>query len=103
MTAEPRVVVDDRAEYDRFAQVGDLRIHYLDYPGPEPAIVLLHGLSANANEFADLGESNERAGAVSRLRRFTLQRDAGSSHSPKTFDVRAQPPDLMKGVLAVLQ
>jgi pimeloyl-ACP methyl ester carboxylesterase len=54
MTAEPRIVVDDRSDYDCFATVGDLRIHYLDYPGPEPAIVLLHGLSANANEFGGL-------------------------------------------------
>ena len=53
MTAEPRVI-DDRAKYDRYAQVGDLLIHYLDYPGPEPAIILLHGLSANANEFGGL-------------------------------------------------
>jgi pimeloyl-ACP methyl ester carboxylesterase len=29
-------------------------MHYLDYPGPAPAIVLLHGLSANANEFGGL-------------------------------------------------
>ena len=53
MTAEPRAV-DDRAEYDRFAIVGGLAVHYLDYPGPEPALVLLHGLSANANEFGGL-------------------------------------------------
>lgn len=39
---------------DRFETVGGLLTHYLDYPGPEPAIVLLHGLSANANEFCGL-------------------------------------------------
>jgi len=54
MTAEPRFVVDDRSDYDRFVTVRGLRIHYLDYDGPEPAIVLLHGLSANANEFGGL-------------------------------------------------
>ena len=54
MTAEPRLLVDDRADFDRFAHVRGLRVHYLDYPGPEPAIVLLHGLSANANEFGGL-------------------------------------------------
>jgi pimeloyl-ACP methyl ester carboxylesterase len=53
MTAEP-VVIDDRSEYDQYATVGGLRTHYLDYPGPEPAIILLHGLSANANEFGGL-------------------------------------------------
>ena len=54
MTAEPRRLVDDRAEHDRFATVRGLVVHYLDYEGPEPAIVLLHGLSANANEFGGL-------------------------------------------------
>ncbi|HXV16092.1 MAG TPA: alpha/beta hydrolase, partial [Gemmatimonadaceae bacterium] len=54
MTAEPRLVIDDRAEFDRYADVRGIHIHYLDYPGPEPAIILLHGLSANANEFGGL-------------------------------------------------
>jgi pimeloyl-ACP methyl ester carboxylesterase len=53
MTAQP-IEVDDRAAFDRYADLGDIRVHYLDYPGPEPAIVLLHGLSANANEFGGL-------------------------------------------------
>lgn len=54
MTAEPEIVIDDRSEYDQHAMVRGLRIHYLDFPGPEPAIILLHGLSANANEFGGL-------------------------------------------------
>lgn len=54
MTAEPDIVIDDRSEYDQHATVRGLRIHYLDFPGPEPAIILLHGLSANANEFGGL-------------------------------------------------
>lgn len=54
MTAEPRLVVDDRSDFDRFVTVHGLEIHYLDYDGPQPAIVLLHGLSANANEFGGL-------------------------------------------------
>lgn len=54
MTGEARSLVDDRADHDRFATVRGLVVHYLDYPGPEPAIVLLHGLSANANEFGGL-------------------------------------------------
>ncbi|HEX2722896.1 MAG TPA: alpha/beta hydrolase, partial [Gemmatimonadaceae bacterium] len=32
-------------------------VHYLDHPGPDPVILLLHGLSANANEFG--GQINE--------------------------------------------
>lgn len=31
-----------------------VRMHYIDAPGPEPALVMLHGLSANANSFAGL-------------------------------------------------
>ena len=38
----------------RFAEVNGIRIHYLDIPGAEPPLVLLHGLSANAHEFGGL-------------------------------------------------
>jgi pimeloyl-ACP methyl ester carboxylesterase len=44
-------------DVDRFAMIDGLNTHYLDYPGPEPAMVLLHGLSANANEFGGLIEA----------------------------------------------
>lgn len=54
MTAEPRLAAEDRAGHDCYATVRGLRIHYLDHPGPAPAIILLHGLSANANEFDGL-------------------------------------------------
>lgn len=54
MTAEPEIAVGDGSEYDHYATVRGIRIHYLDYPGPQPAIVLLHGLSANAAEFGGL-------------------------------------------------
>lgn len=54
MTAEPRMAVEDGAANDCYATIRDLSIHYLDHPGPSPAIVLLHGLSANANEFGGL-------------------------------------------------
>ena len=40
--------------HDRFADVGGLKIHYLDVPGGDPPIVLLHGLSANAHSFGGL-------------------------------------------------
>ena len=39
----------------RFVVARGLRMRYLEWPGAEPPIVLLHGLSANANEFAALG------------------------------------------------
>lgn len=54
MTAQPRLDIGGRADYDRYATVRGIKIHYLDYPGPEPAIFLLHGLSANAIEFGGL-------------------------------------------------
>lgn len=38
----------------KFAGLGSLRMHYLDFAGGDPPIALLHGLSANANEFCGL-------------------------------------------------
>ena len=38
----------------RFVDAGGLRTHYLDFPGGDPPIVLLHALSANASEFGGL-------------------------------------------------
>ena len=38
----------------RFAELGAINIHYLDFAGGDPPVVLLHGLSANANEFGGL-------------------------------------------------
>jgi len=54
MTAEPITLVEDGASHDRYATVRELSMHYLDFDGPGPAIILLHGLSANANEFGGL-------------------------------------------------
>ena len=39
----------------RFITARGLRMRYLEWPGADPTLVLLHGLSANANEFAALG------------------------------------------------
>lgn len=41
-------------EGGKFAGLDSLRMHYLDFAGGDPPIVLLHGLSANANEFCGL-------------------------------------------------
>lgn len=38
----------------RYHVAGGQRTHYLDVPGGEPPLVLLHGLSANAHEFGGL-------------------------------------------------
>ena len=43
-----------RQENSRFAEFGAMRTHYLDFPGGDPPVVLLHGLSANAHEFCGL-------------------------------------------------
>ena len=40
--------------HGRFLELRGLRTHYLDVPGGDPPIVLLHGLSANAYEFDGL-------------------------------------------------
>jgi pimeloyl-ACP methyl ester carboxylesterase len=49
---EPRVAAVGSS--DRFLSVNGVRIHYVDTPGGSPAIVMLHGLSANARCFAGL-------------------------------------------------
>ena len=94
MTAEPRLEIDDRAEYDKFATVRGLRVHYLDYPGPLPAIILLHGLSANANEFGGLldeglAENHRVIAPDLRGRGRTGKPDAGYSMSHHAADVIA--------------
>src|SRR6266511_1828943 len=43
-----------RDESSRFAEFSAMRTHYLDFPGGDPPVVLLHGLSANAHEFCGL-------------------------------------------------
>lgn len=45
---------ESRTENSRFAQFEAMRMHYLDFAGGDPPVVLLHGLSANANEFRGL-------------------------------------------------
>lgn len=46
-------------QYDmsRRADIAGLDTFYIDHPGGDPPIVLLHGLSANANEFCGLIDS----------------------------------------------
>ncbi len=39
---------------DKFAQVNGISLHYLDYPGEGPTLVLLPGLTANAHSFDGL-------------------------------------------------
>ncbi len=39
---------------DHFVTVNDIRLHYIEYAGKGPTILLLHGLTANAHVFAGL-------------------------------------------------
>lgn len=38
----------------KFATLGGVRVHYLDVPGGDPPLLLLHGLSANSSAFGGL-------------------------------------------------
>lgn len=63
----------------RFADLGSIRIHYLDFDGGDPPVILLHGLSANANEFRGLVD----AGLSPRFRVVTPDlRGRGRSDKP---------------------
>lgn len=94
MTAEPGIAITDRSDYERFADTARIRIHYLDYPGPSPALILLHGLSANANEFGGLldeglAESHRIIAPDLRGRGRSAKPDAGYSMAEHAADVIA--------------
>ncbi len=62
-----------------FVESGAIRIHYLDHPGGEPALVLLPGLSATAPIFEDL----IAAGLAPRFRAVAVDlRGRGRSDGP---------------------
>jgi len=62
-----------------FIESGGMRIHYLDHPGGEPALVLLPGLSATAPIFEDL----IGAGLAPRFRVLAVDlRGRGQSEGP---------------------
>jgi pimeloyl-ACP methyl ester carboxylesterase len=62
-----------------FVESGGIRIHYLDHPGGEPALVLLPGLSATAPIFEDL----IGAGLAPRFRAVAVDlRGRGQSDGP---------------------
>lgn len=64
---------------DRFAQVNDIKLHYLDHSGGEPALILLPGLTANAHSFDGLIQ----AGLSPRFRVLALDlRGRGLSDKP---------------------
>ncbi len=43
---------------DKYTKTNGISLHYLDHPGEEPTIIILHGLSANAHFFDGLAASS---------------------------------------------
>jgi pimeloyl-ACP methyl ester carboxylesterase len=65
---------------ESFVQVNGLRLHYLEHPGGEPLLVLMHGLTANAHCFDGL----VRAGLSPRFRVVSVDlRGRGLSDKPE--------------------
>lgn len=66
---------------DHFVPVNNIRLHYLDYSGGEPPLLLMPGLTANAHSFDGL----IRAGLSPRFRVLALDlRGRGLSAKPDT-------------------
>lgn len=64
---------------DRYIDTNGIRLHYLDYPGDGPILILMHGLTANAHAFEGL----IRAGLSPRLRVLAVDlRGRGLSDHP---------------------
>jgi pimeloyl-ACP methyl ester carboxylesterase len=77
----------------KFAELASLRMHYLDFAGGDPPIVLLHGLSANANEFCGLVD----AGLSPRFRVISpdLRGRARSGKPPTGYSMRDHSEDVI--------
>lgn len=70
-----------QSEISRFTKTNDIQLHYLDYPGGNPPLVLLPGLTANAYCFAGVVQ----AGLSPRYRVLALDlRGRGLSDKPDT-------------------
>lgn len=63
----------------KFSQTNGFSLHYLDHPGDEPTILVLHGLTANAHFFDGLAASS----LPNRLLAVDL-RGRGQSDKPET-------------------
>jgi pimeloyl-ACP methyl ester carboxylesterase len=64
---------------DRYATTNGIRLHYLEHAGPEPTLVLAHGLTANAHSFDGLVEAG--LSRVARVLALDL-RGRGESDQP---------------------
>ena len=66
---------------ERYVDTNGIRLHYLEHDGDGPTLVLMHGLTANANSFGALME----AGLSPRLRVLAFDlRGRGLSDKPAT-------------------
>ncbi|QDA58779.1 alpha/beta fold hydrolase [Hymenobacter jejuensis] len=84
----------------QFLHTNGIRLHYLDYPGPEPPLVLLHGLTANAYAFEGLIQ----AGLTTTRRILAVDlRGRGLSDKPATGYSMAEHAQDIIGLLDALQ
>lgn len=91
--------VSETPSIDRFVQSNSIRLHYLDRAGGDPAIVLLHGLTANAHAFDGL----IAAGLSPHFRTIALDlRGRGLSDKPETGYSMADHAGDVIGVLDAL-
>lgn len=66
---------------DRFVLTNNIRLHYVDHPGGEPAVILMPGISANAHCFDGLVQAE----LSPRFRLLAVDlRGRGLSDKPKT-------------------
>jgi pimeloyl-ACP methyl ester carboxylesterase len=66
---------------DKYVETNGIRLHYLDYPGDGPTIILMPGLTANAHFFAGI----INAGLVPSLHVLALDlRGRGESDKPES-------------------
>lgn len=79
---------------DKFSQTNDISLHYLDHPGDDPTILLLHGLTANAHFFDGLASSS----LPNRLLAVDL-RGRGQSDKPETGYSMAEHAADMLGLM----
>jgi pimeloyl-ACP methyl ester carboxylesterase len=90
----------ETSHLDRFARVNGIRLHFLDHQGEGHPIILLPGLTANANCFDGL----IRAGLGARFRVLALDlRGRGLSDKPESGYTMAEHASDVIGLLDALE
>jgi pimeloyl-ACP methyl ester carboxylesterase len=73
-----------------YIETNGIRLHYLEYPGRSPTLVLMHGLTANAHTFAGLVDSglpNHLISVDLRGRGLSDKPDSGYSMADHAADI----------------